>query len=57
VPAVAFFEDFEKVMASGGGAHLAHRGSLCWHPVSFASQRSGPESAGRGTNPGEIIPE
>jgi hypothetical protein len=31
-------------------AHLAHGRSLCWHPVLlWTSQRSGPESASRGT--------
>src|SRR5213593_2446574 len=40
-------------------AHLAHGRSLCWHPVPpLDSQRSGPESASRGTPPpGEVIPE
>ncbi len=33
-------------------AHLAHGRSLCWHPVPpLDSQRSGPESASRGTPP------
>jgi hypothetical protein len=34
-------------------AHLAHGSSLCWHPD---GQRSGPESAGRGTCPGRDHP-
>jgi hypothetical protein len=40
-------------------AHLAHGRSLCWHPVPpLDSQRSGPESASRGTRPpGEMIPK